>query len=298
LTSTLAGTSGPIERLSLKIKLGELFYPFLTYYQTPDRLAMLAVLAIMAGLLIWRRAQVAAEAVIVGALLLVAWPFVPHVAMQTAYLDSRLPTMIGFLLFAGFAPRRLPRRLGVALFGLIALLTVIRVGLVAHVWAGHNQDIAELREVIAHVPPGSTVLAVDAPIAQVTPYWLTHRRNWMNAAYNKTYYHNAGFLIAERDALWPRMFTGLGKQPVVVNPAYQNMVAQEGELPDYHELAADKPSAAAVADAPYLADWQHKFDYVLVMAAGADPDLAALRPDRLELIANTEFAALFRVKRD
>jgi hypothetical protein len=298
LTSTLAGTTGPTIRQSLKIKLGELFYPFLTYYQTADRLVMLAVLAIMAGLLIWRRAQVAPQAVIAGAVLLVVWPFVPHVAMQTGYLDARLPTMMGFLLFAGFAPRRLPRRVAAALFGLIALLTVIRVGLVAHVWAGHNQDIAELREVIAHVPPGSTVLAVDAPSTQVTPYWLTHRRNWMNGAYIKTYYHNAAFLLAERDALWPRLFTGLGKQPVVVNPPYQDRVAQEGELPDYHELAADKPSAVALEDAPYLADWQHKFDYVLVMAAGADPDLATLRPDRLELVANTEFAALFRIKHD
>jgi hypothetical protein len=298
LTSTLVATGGPTERLSLKLKLGELFFPFLTYYQTADRLVMVGVLVLMAALLVWRRAQVAAQAALVAIVLMAVWPFVPHVAMQTAYLDSRFPTMVGFLLFAGFAPRRLPQRLGVAIFAAIAALIAVRVALIAHVWEGHNQDIAELREVISHVPPGSMVLAVDTPDAQVTPYWLTHRRNWMTASYIKTYYQDAAFLIPERNAFWPRLFTGLGKQPVVVNPPYLDKTAPEGLLPDYHELAADTPSAAAVADAPYLADWQHKFDYVLVLAAGADPDLATLRPDRLQLVAQTEFAALFRIRHD
>jgi hypothetical protein len=297
-TSTLADTTGPTIRLSLNLKLGELFFPFLTYYQTPDRLVMLVVIAIMAGLLIRRRAQVAVPAVLVAVILLLVWPFIPHVFKQTGYIDARFPIMCGFLLFAGFAPRRLPRRLAAAVFGLLAILTVVRVGLITQVWAGHNPDLAELQAVIAHVPQGSVVLAADVPPAQVIPYWLTHRRNWLTAAYIKTYYQDAALLLIERRALWPRLFTGLGKQPVVVNPPYRNVTAPEGELPDYHELAADAPSAKAVADAPYLADWQHKFDYVLVLAAGAAPDLAALRPDRLELVAQTEFAALFRVRRD
>jgi hypothetical protein len=297
-TSTLADTTGPTMRVSLKLKLGELFFPFLTYDQTADRLVMLLVIAIMAGLLIRRRARIAAPAALVFAVLLLVWPFIPHVYKQTAYIDARFPIMAGFLLFAGFAPRRLPPRLAVAIFGLIAVVTVVRVGLIALVWAGHNQDLAELQEVIAHVPPGSVVLAVDAPSAQVIPYWRAHRRNWLTAAYIKTYYQDAALLLIERRALWPRLFTGLGKQPVVVKPDYQSVTAPEGELPDYHELAADTPSAAAVADAPYLSDWWQKFDYVLVLAAGAAPDLAALRPDRLEPVAQTEFAALFRVRRD
>ncbi len=168
LTSTLAATAGPTERLSLKLKLGELFFPFLTYYQTADRLVMIAVLVLMAALLIWGRAQVAVQAALAAIALMAVWPFVPHVAMQTAYLDSRFPTMAGFLLFAGFAPRRLPHRLGVAIFAMIALVMAVRVGLVAQVWEGHNQDVAELRDVIAHVPPGSAVLAVDVPSTQTT----------------------------------------------------------------------------------------------------------------------------------
>ncbi len=296
LTSTLADTAGPTMRQALNVKIGELFYPFLTYYQTPDRLVMLALLATMAVLL-WRgRAKVAPQAVIVLLILLAVWPLVPHVYKNTGYIDARFPIMMGYLLFAGFEPLPLPRRVGAALFTVIALLIVVRVGAVGRVWAGHNQDLAELNRVIAHVEPGSQVLAVDVPNQQVTPYWLSHRRNWMNAGYIKTYYHDAALLIPERHAFWPRLFTGLGKQPVVVNPAYADVTAPEGELPDYHELSADQPSAAAVADAPYLQDWQRKFDYVLLLAAGAAGDVSGLRPDRLELVEQTEFATLFRIR--
>ncbi len=297
LGSTLAGTDSPTLRLPLKNKLGELAYPFLTYFQTPERILTLAVLALMAALLLRRRAVVSAQAAIVLGLLLAIWPFVPHVFKATGYIDARFPIMMGFLLFAGFAPVQLPRRFAVGLFAAMALVTALRVGAVAQVWAGHDQDLAELHRLLAHVEPGSQVLAVDVPDEQLYPYWLSHRRNWVTAAYIKTYYHDPALLIPERDAFWPRLFTGLGKQPVVVNPAFAGFTAPEGELPDYHELTRDVPSEAALADAPYLAEWQQKFDYVLVMAAGAAGDLAALRPDRLDLVEQTEFAALFRVRR-
>ena len=296
LGSTLAGTEGPSLRLPLKNKVGELTYPFLTYFQTPERLLFVAVLGLMAVLLLRHRARVSLPALIVFLVLLALWPFVPHVFKNTGYIDARFPIMLGFLLFAGFVPVQLPRRLAIGLFVAVALVTVVRIAGVAAVWAGHNPDLAELERVIAHVEPGSQVLAVDVPNEQVYPYWLSHRRNWVTAAYIKTYYHDPALLLPERHAFWPRLFTGLGKQPVVVNPAFDAFTAPEGELPDYHELNRDTPSPAALADAPYLADWQDKFDYVLLVAAGAAGDLAALRPDRLQLVEQTEFAALFRVR--
>ena len=296
LGSTLAGTDSPTMRLPLKNKIGELAYPFLTYFQTSERLLALAVLALMAALVITRRARVSAQAAIVMVVLLAVWPFVPHVFKATGYIDARFPIMMGFLLFAGFTPVGLPRRLAAGLFAALALVTMVRIAAVAQVWAGHDSDLAELRQVIARIEPGSQVLAVDVPDEQVFPYWRAHRRNWVTAAYIKTYYHLPALLIPERHAFWPRLFTGLGKQPVVVNPAFAGVTAPEGELPDYHELGLDAPTEAAVAEAPYLADWQHKFDYVLLVAAGAAGDLAGLRPDRLDLLQRTEFAALFRVR--
>ncbi len=296
-TSTLAGTDSPTMRLPLKVKLGELTYPFLTYFQTPDRILTLAVLAVVAALLLTRRARLAPPAVITGVILLAIWPFVPHIYKSTGYIDARFPIMMGYLLFAGFQPARLSPRLGWSLAVGIAMVITVRCAAVAAVWAGHNADLAELSSVIAKIEPGSQVLAVDVPNAQVTPYWLTHRRNWLNAAYIKTYYHDAALLIPERHAFWPRLFTGFGKQPVIVRPAYLDVTAPEGELPDYHQLTRDTPAPDALADAPYLPGWQRKFDYVLLLAAGAAPEAATLAPGKLQLIALTEFVALYRVRK-
>ena len=63
--STLAGTDSPTMRQPLNLKIGELAYPFLTYFQGPERLLCLGVLAAMAGLMLWRRARVSAAAAIV-----------------------------------------------------------------------------------------------------------------------------------------------------------------------------------------------------------------------------------------
>ena len=211
LTSTLAGVSGPAMRLPLKNKVGELTYPFLTYFQAPERLLALAVLTLMAGLLLYRRARVSPQAALAGAFLLAAWPFVPHVFKDTGYIDARFPIMMGFLLFAGFSPCNLPRRLAAGLCTAIALVMVLRVAALSAVWSGHDKDLAELRSVIAHVEPGSHVLAADVPNEQLFPYWLQHRRNWVTAAYIKTYYHDAALLIPERHAFWPRALYRAGQ---------------------------------------------------------------------------------------
>ena len=293
--SRVAGPAGAVMRHPLNLKLGELFYPFLTYYQMADRLVAGALLATMAGLLIWRRARIAPQAAVAIVVLMAAWPFVPHVYKDTGYIDARFPIIMGFLLFAGFAPVRLPRRVAQLLAGGVAIAMVVRIGMITDVWRGHTADLAELQRVMAHVEPGSQVLAVDVPSAQVIPYWRTHRRNWLTAAFIKTYYHLPALLVTERHAFWPRLFTGAGKQPVIVNPAYAGFSAPEGELPDYHEVLADQPTPQALAEAPYLEGWHTKFGYVLLVAAGAAEDLGQLRPDRLALIERTEFAALYRI---
>ncbi len=300
LTSGIADAGGPWQYLSLRIKLGELAGPFLNYYQTPDRLVALAVVGFAAACVAWRRASVSPPVAIVAVALLLLWPFVPHVYKTVGYISARLPIMLGFLLFAGFAPRlpsRLSSRLGRALGSVAALVFVARMAVVTQVWRGHQGDLAQLRQTIAPIEPGKWVLAMDVPMAAVIPLWLDGHRSWMTAGYQKTYYHLAALVLPERRAFWPRLFAGVGKQPVVVNPAYDALTAQEGELPDFRELAA-APSAVAPREAPYLPGWEGKFDYVLVLAAAAaGPGLDDFLPDRLELMVRTPFAALFRVRK-
>jgi hypothetical protein len=298
LSSRLAAVEGDTLRLSLRLKLAELTGPFLTYFQTPDRLVAVAVVALIAICVVTRRARIAPAAAIAFVVLLLIWPFVPHVLKSIGYVDARFPIMMGFLLFAGFTPNALPRRATAILAPVLAVVFLVRMAAITNVWYGHTQTLNELRQAIAPIPPGAAVLAVDVPMEDVIPYWLTERRSWMTAAYYKTYYHLAALVVPERRAFWPRLFTGLGKQPVVVNPPYAALTAEEGELPDFHELERPTPSAKALHDAPYLENWQTKFDYVLVLAsAAAGPDLDHLRPDILQPLVRTPFATLFRINR-
>ena len=98
------------------------------------------------------------------------------------------------------------------------------------------------------------------------------------------------------NSMWPLLFTQPTKQPLLVRPEDRSITIGEGVLPSYHALVPDQPPPEQLKIAPYLADWQDKFDYVLVLLAGGADDLPRLRPDRLELVDRTDFAALFRVR--
>jgi hypothetical protein len=101
-------------------------------------------------------------------------------------------------------------------------------------------------------------------------------------------------MLIERHAFWPLLFADARQQPIAVRPTYAPAAYPLGEPPDYRCLAEDRP--ADLYATPYLADWPEKFDYVLLLDAGAT-DAAALRPDRLELLNQSDMAALYRVRR-
>ena len=101
-------------------------------------------------------------------------------------------------------------------------------------------------------------------------------------------------MLIERHAFWPHLFADPRQQPLAVLPPYAALADPLGELPSVRQLAVD--TAAGAGQSPYLADWPQKFDYVLLLDAGAI-DAAALRPDRLQLLNRSDMATLYRVRR-
>jgi hypothetical protein len=218
--------------------------------------------------------------------------------MEAAFLvDIRLPIMMGFLVFAGFAPRALPRRAAVGLTTAFGAMLLLRVAFLTHVWFGQIQDVADMRQVIAHVPPGSRVLVTRVRSDDNQKYWNampSHRLLFLGIP---AFMHLPGMLIIERRSIWPLLFTEAAKQPLGVRPAYRDVTGGEGLMAGYKVLADDEPAANVVQSMPYLAHWATKYDYVMILAAGGAGDLATFRPDRLDLIATTDIAALFKVKK-
>jgi hypothetical protein len=93
------------------------------------------------------------------------------------------------------------------------------------------------------------------------------------------------------------MFSSDNKQPLEVLPPYKEISVSNGALPLYQGLALDDIPARDLKNFPYVANWRSRFDYVLVLNAGMAGDLRNFLPDRLELLEQTRFAALFRIKK-
>lgn len=92
------------------------------------------------------------------------------------------------------------------------------------------------------------------------------------------------------------LFTAAEKQPITVLAPYSSLAMSQGSPPDYHSLITGRTAADDVP-APYLPGWAGKFDYVLLLDAGGASRLADFLPDKLELLNQSDMAALFRVRR-
>jgi hypothetical protein len=89
--------------------------------------------------------------------------------------------------------------------------------------------------------------------------------------------------LIERRAFWPFLFDDPTQQPVRWRTPYRRLAGQIDGLPDHRALAAGQVDLCG-------------YDDVLVLDAGGEPDLAGFAGDRLQLLAQTEFAALFRIR--
>jgi len=276
-------------------KLLFLFAPFLNYLWRPDLALGLLIGAVVLACVVTRRATFAPETVLAAVILLLLYAVVPAV-MDGAPFAIRLSVMLGFLVFAGFTPPGLGQFIGPALGICLGGVFLLRMALLMSIWSGQNDDIASLRQVIAHVPEHSRVVAMSVHAADNPTYWHAMPARRFLADGFLTTEHLPALVTVDRDSMWPLLFSRDGRQPISVLPAYRGLTAGEGLLHDYHLLATDQPGPAMTSDLPYLADWTRKFDYVLVMLAGGATDLETFRPDRLELLARSDIAALFRVR--
>jgi hypothetical protein len=102
-------------------------------------------------------------------------------------------------------------------------------------------------------------------------------------------YHLPALLLIERGAFWPVLFANPAQQPIALRPAYARLAREGHDIPSHAELVADPARGTAA-----LAD----FDYVLMLEAGADANPRGFVPQYLEPMSQTDFAALFRVRRE
>jgi hypothetical protein len=229
-------------------------------------------------------------------ILLFAYAAAPFATKGGSFIEPRFPLMMGLLLFAGCKLDAPAARARAIALGAVVLFAV-RVGSVGLAWYGHRQDLAELRQAISVVQPGERVLVASSDsYLNPEPEQLAGFGRFIPDL-SRTDRHIAALLLIERHAFWPLLFADPTQQPLAVRPPYDRIAFPLGEPADYRLLAKPVLAADDFVGAPYLRDWWSNFDYVLIINAAPAKDLRTLRPDKLQLVYESDEACLFKVLR-
>jgi hypothetical protein len=285
-------------------KLKFLLAPVLNYYPTLDIITMGCIIMAFVVCMAFGHITLSRQVGVLAIALFIAYPYLPIETKTATFVDVRFVVFLGLLVFCMFTPRELPRSIIMTITILLISLFLLRTAVVARVWYGQRQDLADLRLAIKPIEPGSRVLvvAVQGPGADtfkaggdpaLQPEAPAGR--FLSIIGTPTYWHIAALVAIERHAFWPNLFSSDDKQPVEVLPPYKEISEANGLLPLYQGLALDDIPARDLKNFPYVANWRSRFDYVLVLNAGVAGDLRNFLPDRLEWLDQTGFAALFRI---
>lgn len=283
--------------LSLPKKLYFLFDSLLAYSSLFDLLLAATILAFLVYCVINGRARVSKAALICSTALLCIYLVTPEAFKGVHLVDTRLPVMLGFMIFAGFMPRGLSLRENRAAGVFFVLLFVARIAFITNVWAKSQRDITDLRQVIEPIAPGSRVLTADV-VYHDNPRWFSAMPMSRNLPdVSPTYWHIASFVLLDRHAFWPSIFAEDSQQPIAINEPYRDLTTGGHPPPNYLYLAMPQVPAKELVIFPFLLDWQNKFDYVLVLNAEGAPELDNFLSKKLQFVNRQGIAALFRVKK-
>src|SRR5580692_11453581 len=178
--------ASPLERVSfspawvsLPRKLYIAFDSILEYSSLFDLLIAASLVAFLVFCVMNGRARISKAGLICCTALLCVYLVTPVSFKGVHFVDTRLPVMLGFMVFAGFIPRGLNPRERTTAVAFFAIIFIARVALITNVWVNSQRDLTDLRQTIASVTPGSRVLAADVKYSD-NPKWYwdmpSHRR--------------------------------------------------------------------------------------------------------------------------
>ena len=211
----------------------------------------------------------------------------------TGYLDARFAVMFGFLSFATIMPTRLPRLAALLVTLAIVALFSLRTAQIAAVWCAHNRDLAQLRDAMSAVEPGSRVLLAMVGRNEAAPAERERLRRQYLSDGSRLDAHTAALLLIERHAFWTFLFARPEQQPIKLRSPYLEIAERTIGIPDLRLLSAPNPDPRDLARFPLEGQWSCCYDYVLLLEAAARPNFTH---DNLELLRKSDYASLFRIR--
>lgn len=239
------------------------------HYHLPLDAATAFILAVLLVLgLVFRWLNVAFAMIPACMLLALAFVVAPKGFLSGGLFDQRFVSILALLFVASTAPQIASKSWRRAIAAFVAVLTLVRFGVLMANWVQHRDDLAELRQAVDHIEPGSHVLvAVAGPLqklhARVGPsrHYVFHHGPQM--------VHLPTLAVIEKSAFVQMTYALPGQQPIRATPAYAKLVSKMvGHAPTLEDLArAYRQSERPAASPAYLDDWWESFDYVFVVYA-------------------------------
>ena len=219
----------------------------------------------------------------------------PSRAAGASWIDRRFPIMA---LFCGLAALQLregvSRRFAVVLGAASLGLACLQSAWVGWNWRAMERDMGAVRQVLAAVPAGATILPVQHD-PSLALKWHAPAGRYMFGVGDATYRHFDALAVPLRHAFVPNLFAARGLQPLKVLGDWDRIVEHNG---------GDLASVSALTRTPlpeeasYIPGWRGRFDYVLVLNADMPDQSGPFRPPpELTLVSTTRFAQLWRVAR-
>jgi hypothetical protein len=180
-----------------------------------DRVFDTASFGLFVGLLIWLawtgRLSLTPRVGSAAGLLFIAYLVLPTQIYGGSGFDHRLPLAFFLLLVAGSAPLFPSRRAAVAVGAAAALLLVLRIAVIEHVWLRANRIYATDLAGIDKLPRGAR-LAVAYPADAIHMVAVPE-------------VHLAAMAVVRRDAFVPTLFTIPGQQPLTLRSPWAAIAA-------------------------------------------------------------------------
>jgi hypothetical protein len=278
-------------------RLGELRWDLATKATGLAQLAVqfhprvdLAIAAAVAALLLlaWRRGVLRLDRAAWGLLGLATALFIalPAGIFGSWGADVRLPIGVAILL-VGFLEWRLPSPGQTAAFiAIVAVLSLLRIGLVETTWRSFDATISAMRAAFATMPPGGRLLVALADrgephfalrkLTQAPLLAMIERSSFVPIAYT----HPAMQILRVRPEMWDLSTRGTN----------DDRPPKLGEL-----LAVLRDPALAPANGPYYARWPDNFDALIVVYAA--PEASNPLPARLTPLAAGPRFQLYAIRR-
>jgi hypothetical protein len=217
----------------------------------------------------------------------------PSRAAGASWIDRRFPIMALFCALAALQLRKgVSPRFALAIGGASLGLACLQSAWVGWNWRAMERDMQAVRQVLAAVPAGATILPLQHD-PTLGLKWHAPAGRYMFGVGDATYRHFPALAVPFRHAFVPNLFAARGLQPLKVLGPWDRIVEHNG---------GDLASVSALTrmplpeEASYIPGWRSRFDYVLVLNADMPDQSGPFRPPpELTLVATTRFAQLWRV---